>query len=266
MYHLCAFLNKTLREYHGCYKGQLKKLDPILKQEVNKHIYGKNPNETEGLAEIYPIKWPSELKCWSSLRISSKSQEVMSLLAILSLSSSCGHQSWGVFSHLHDSPLPPCCQTTVLTDGEWECVQIQTVKTQEMNLLREQQEALTAELSQRRAEYEALSAQRDDLASQLQVSTPTPQPPTHTHTRGDGPDSRGTLTFEVKVLWSYSKWLKYWLSLGIKFRQQEVVRAVNRGRLREGQTAHRAGWSKEGIHTPTHTNARAMNGVVCVCL
>ena len=49
-------------------------------------------------------------------------------------------------------------------------MQIQTVKTQEMNLLREQQEALTAELSQRRAEYEALSAQRDDLASQLQVA------------------------------------------------------------------------------------------------
>eukprot|EP00066_Takifugu_rubripes_P030866 XP_011620132.1 PREDICTED: GRIP1-associated protein 1 isoform X2 [Takifugu rubripes] len=49
--------------------------------------------------------------------------------------------------------------------------QIQTVKTQEMNLLREQQEALTAELSQRRAEYEALSAQRDDLASQLQESS-----------------------------------------------------------------------------------------------
>lgn len=57
-------------------------------------------------------------------------------------------------------------------------MQIQTVKTQEMNLLREQQEALTAELSQRRAEYEALSAQRDDLASQLQVS-PRPRPHTH---------------------------------------------------------------------------------------
>lgn len=52
MYHLCAFLNKTVREYHRCYK----KLDKRLKQEVNKHIYGKNPNETEGLAEIYPIK------------------------------------------------------------------------------------------------------------------------------------------------------------------------------------------------------------------
>lgn len=48
-------------------------------------------------------------------------------------------------------------------------LQIQTAKTQEMNLLREQQEALTSELSQRRAEYEGLSAQRDDLASQLQV-------------------------------------------------------------------------------------------------
>lgn len=48
-------------------------------------------------------------------------------------------------------------------------MQIQTAKTQEMNLLREQQEALTSELSQRRAEYEGLSAQRDDLASQLQV-------------------------------------------------------------------------------------------------
>ncbi|KAG8003051.1 GRIP1-associated protein 1 [Nibea albiflora] len=47
--------------------------------------------------------------------------------------------------------------------------QIQTVKTQEMNLLREQQEALTAELQQRRAEQESLLAQRDDLDSQLQV-------------------------------------------------------------------------------------------------
>ncbi|XP_035512179.1 GRIP1-associated protein 1 [Morone saxatilis] len=47
--------------------------------------------------------------------------------------------------------------------------QIQTVKTQEMNLLREQQEALTAELQQRRVEQESLLAQRDDLDSQLQV-------------------------------------------------------------------------------------------------
>lgn len=50
-----------------------------------------------------------------------------------------------------------------------DCLQIQTVKTQEMNLLREQQEALTAELQQRRAEFEALLAQRDDLNVQLQV-------------------------------------------------------------------------------------------------
>ncbi|XP_067382109.1 GRIP1-associated protein 1 isoform X6 [Channa argus] len=49
--------------------------------------------------------------------------------------------------------------------------QIQTVKTQEMNLLREQQEALTAELQQRRAEQETLLAQRDDLNSQLQESS-----------------------------------------------------------------------------------------------
>lgn len=98
------------------------------------------------------------------------------------ITSSRGRHSWGVSSHPHGSPLPPCCQTSVLTDGELECVQIQTVKTQEMNLLREQQEALTAELSQRRAEYEALSAQRDDLASQLQVSAPpTPYTQTHTH-------------------------------------------------------------------------------------
>ncbi|KAI3357916.1 hypothetical protein L3Q82_016297, partial [Scortum barcoo] len=48
---------------------------------------------------------------------------------------------------------------------------IQTVKTQEMNLLREQQEALTAELQQRRAEQENLLAQRDDLDSQLQESS-----------------------------------------------------------------------------------------------
>uniref|UniRef100_A0A3B5AXC3 GRIP1 associated protein 1 n=1 Tax=Stegastes partitus TaxID=144197 RepID=A0A3B5AXC3_9TELE len=49
--------------------------------------------------------------------------------------------------------------------------QIQTVKTQEMNLLREQQEALTAELQQRRSEQESLLAQRDDLDSQLQESS-----------------------------------------------------------------------------------------------
>lgn len=49
--------------------------------------------------------------------------------------------------------------------------QIQTVKTQEMNLLREQQEALTMELQQRRTEQESLLAQRDDLDSQLQESS-----------------------------------------------------------------------------------------------
>lgn len=49
--------------------------------------------------------------------------------------------------------------------------QIQTVKTQEMNLLREQQEALTSELQQRQAEQESLLAQRDDLDSQLQESS-----------------------------------------------------------------------------------------------
>lgn len=49
--------------------------------------------------------------------------------------------------------------------------QIQTVRTQEMNLLREQQEALTTELQQRRAEHDSLLAQRDDLDSQLQESS-----------------------------------------------------------------------------------------------
>ncbi|XP_033988059.1 GRIP1-associated protein 1 isoform X4 [Trematomus bernacchii] len=49
--------------------------------------------------------------------------------------------------------------------------QIQTVKTQEMNLLREQQEALTQDLQQRRAEQESLLNQRDDLDSQLQESS-----------------------------------------------------------------------------------------------
>lgn len=39
-----------------------------------------------------------------------------------------------------------------------------------MNLLREQQEALTAELQQRRTEQESLLAHRDDLNSQLQVT------------------------------------------------------------------------------------------------
>lgn len=57
--------------------------------------------------------------------------------------------------------IPPC---------DFSSPQIQTVKTQEMNLLREQQEALTAELQQRRAEHDGLLAQRDDLDSQLQVT------------------------------------------------------------------------------------------------
>ncbi|KAL1270266.1 hypothetical protein QQF64_032555, partial [Cirrhinus molitorella] len=48
--------------------------------------------------------------------------------------------------------------------------QIQTVKTQELNLLREQSLALNAELQQRRTEQESFMAQRDDLNSQLQES------------------------------------------------------------------------------------------------
>ncbi|XP_077438837.1 GRIP1-associated protein 1 isoform X3 [Vanacampus margaritifer] len=49
--------------------------------------------------------------------------------------------------------------------------QIQTSKMQEVNLLREQQEAQAAELQQSRAEQEKLLAQRDDLDSQLQESS-----------------------------------------------------------------------------------------------
>ncbi|KAF5905563.1 GRIP1-associated protein 1 isoform X2, partial [Clarias magur] len=49
--------------------------------------------------------------------------------------------------------------------------QIQTVKTQEMNLLREQSMALNAELQQRRSEQESLLAQKDDLSFQLQESS-----------------------------------------------------------------------------------------------
>ncbi|KAI5095401.1 GRIP1-associated protein 1 [Silurus meridionalis] len=48
--------------------------------------------------------------------------------------------------------------------------QIQTVKTQEMNLLREQNMALNVELQQRRSEQESFLAQKDDLSSQLQES------------------------------------------------------------------------------------------------
>ncbi|XP_048096683.1 GRIP1-associated protein 1 isoform X4 [Alosa alosa] len=46
--------------------------------------------------------------------------------------------------------------------------QIQTVKTQEMNLLRDQNMALNAELQQRRTDQESFMAQKDDLNSQLQ--------------------------------------------------------------------------------------------------
>ncbi|XP_061540472.1 GRIP1-associated protein 1 isoform X3 [Phycodurus eques] len=49
--------------------------------------------------------------------------------------------------------------------------QIQTSKMQEVNLLREQQEAQAAELQQSRAQQEKLLAQRDDLDSQLQESS-----------------------------------------------------------------------------------------------
>ncbi|CDQ86203.1 unnamed protein product [Oncorhynchus mykiss] len=48
--------------------------------------------------------------------------------------------------------------------------QIQTVKTQEMNLLRDQNTALNVELQQKRTEQESFLAQRDDLSSQLQES------------------------------------------------------------------------------------------------
>ncbi|KAK3566218.1 hypothetical protein QTP86_029347 [Hemibagrus guttatus] len=48
--------------------------------------------------------------------------------------------------------------------------QIQTVKTQELNLLREQNISLNVELQQRRSEQESLLAQKDDLSSQLQES------------------------------------------------------------------------------------------------
>ncbi|XP_010604641.1 GRIP1-associated protein 1 isoform X2 [Fukomys damarensis] len=48
--------------------------------------------------------------------------------------------------------------------------QIQTAKTQELNVLREQTTGLTAELQQRQAEYEDLMGQKDDLNSQLQES------------------------------------------------------------------------------------------------
>ncbi|XP_012593570.1 GRIP1-associated protein 1 isoform X2 [Microcebus murinus] len=48
--------------------------------------------------------------------------------------------------------------------------QIQTAKTQELNMLREQTTGLTVELQQRQAEYEDLMGQKDDLNSQLQES------------------------------------------------------------------------------------------------
>ncbi|KAM4818028.1 GRIP1-associated protein 1 isoform 1-T1 [Thomomys bottae] len=48
--------------------------------------------------------------------------------------------------------------------------QIQTAKTQELNMLREQTTGLTAELQQRQTEYKDLMGQKDDLNSQLQES------------------------------------------------------------------------------------------------
>ncbi|XP_043427398.1 GRIP1-associated protein 1 isoform X2 [Prionailurus bengalensis] len=48
--------------------------------------------------------------------------------------------------------------------------QIQTAKTQELNMLREENTGLAAELRQRQTEYEDLMGQKDDLNSQLQES------------------------------------------------------------------------------------------------
>lgn len=48
--------------------------------------------------------------------------------------------------------------------------QIQTAKTQELNMLREQSAQLTAELQVRQTEYEHLMGQKDDLNTQLQES------------------------------------------------------------------------------------------------
>ncbi|XP_069896590.1 GRIP1-associated protein 1 isoform X2 [Dipodomys merriami] len=48
--------------------------------------------------------------------------------------------------------------------------QIQTAKTQELNMLREQTTGLAAELQQRQTEYKDLMGQKDDLNSQLQES------------------------------------------------------------------------------------------------
>lgn len=48
--------------------------------------------------------------------------------------------------------------------------QIQTAKTQELNMLREQTTELAAELKHRQADYEELMGQKDDLNSQLQES------------------------------------------------------------------------------------------------
>ncbi|XP_054978183.1 GRIP1-associated protein 1 isoform X3 [Sorex araneus] len=48
--------------------------------------------------------------------------------------------------------------------------QIQTSKTQELNILREQTTGLTTELQQQQTEYEDLMGQKDDLNSQLQES------------------------------------------------------------------------------------------------
>lgn len=49
--------------------------------------------------------------------------------------------------------------------------QIQTAKTQELNTLREENAGLTADLQQRQTEYEDLMGQKDDLNSQLQVTS-----------------------------------------------------------------------------------------------
>lgn len=139
------------------------------------------------------------IRGWSAVNFSFKQSLLLSsafktILTVWDVSAAINPpEQWGAasFPRRRLSPAPPqlpafasnsclcaspctCCSAVklcrlIIAVTSLNCVQIQTVKTQEMNLLREQQEALTAELQQRRADQEALMAQKDDLNSQLQV-------------------------------------------------------------------------------------------------
>ncbi|TNN38997.1 GRIP1-associated protein 1 [Liparis tanakae] len=126
----------------------------------------------------------------AELREKMQSKEREHELAVLTLKDQVANQS-AVSQEQVDNILQ---ENDALRTNLAALEQIQTVKTQEGNLLREQQEALTLELLQRRAEQEKHLVEKEELETQLQVSdththTHTQVTHTHTHTHTQVPDT-----------------------------------------------------------------------------